>query len=168
MIQTLNATACTVMLDSGLAGRFWFLALQYVTHIHNLQSRDSAFMDSSPYLFMYGVKPDASGNQRFGVEARVFMRPDQQQDQKFSKRGEAWVFLGYQLYQPGYLLWCSTCGNNCVVVSTNVGFGNRCLHASAKASGLFPDTTKELFLPELPTAFRLEEVHHTFSNLDID
>ncbi len=63
IIQTLNATARAVMLDGGLAGRFWFLALQYATHIHNLQS--SAVMDSSPYLLMHGIKPDVSGNQRF-------------------------------------------------------------------------------------------------------
>jgi hypothetical protein len=147
------------MLDSGLTGRFWFLALQYATHIHNLQY--SAVLDSSPYLLMHGLKPDVSGNQRFGVEAWIFVRPDQRHDQKFSKRGEACIFVGYPLNQRGYLLWCPTRGNNCIVTSTNVVFGTRCPQASEKASGLFPDTTKELFLPALPTAFRLEEVHNT-------
>ncbi len=64
IIQTLNAT---VMFDGGLAGRFWFLALQYATHIHNLQY--SAVIDSSTYLRLHRVKPDVSGNQCFGVEA---------------------------------------------------------------------------------------------------
>ena len=37
MIQTINSIARGVMIDSGLDGRFWFLALQYATRIHNIQ-----------------------------------------------------------------------------------------------------------------------------------
>ncbi len=60
IIQALNTTTHTAMLDSGLASRFWFLALLYATYIHDLQYW--AVIDSSPYLLMHGVKPDVSGN----------------------------------------------------------------------------------------------------------
>ena len=159
IIQALNSTARTVMIDSGLSGRFWFYALLYASHIHNIQY--SAVIDSSPFLLMHGFKPDVSGNHRFGVEAWVCLRPEQRLDQKYSKRGEACTFVGYPPNQRGYLLWCPSRGNNTVIATTNVVFGTRCPRSSVPSSGLFPDTTKELFLPEMPTAFRLEEVHHT-------
>jgi hypothetical protein len=48
-----------------------------------------------------------------------------------------------------------------IIATTNVVFGTRCPRSSVLSSGLFSDTTKELFLPEMPTAFCLDEVHHT-------
>jgi len=159
MIQTINSIARGVMIDSGLDGRFWFLALQYATRIHNIQY--SAVLDSSPYLVMHGSKPDVSRDHQFGVEAWLFVRPEQRTDPKFSKRGEACIFVGYPLNQCGYLVWCPSRGTNAIFASTNIVFGTRCPRAAVKSAGLFPDTTRELFLPSLPTAFRIEEVHGT-------
>jgi hypothetical protein len=159
MIQTLNSIARTVMIDSGLEGRFWFLAMQYATRIHNIQY--SAVINSSPFLLMHGAKPDVSGDRQFGVEAWLFVRPEQRSDPKFGKRGEPCIFVGYPLNQQGYLLWCPSRGTNCIIASSNVVFGTRCPRAQLNSGGLFPDTTKELFLDELPTAFRIEEVRNT-------
>jgi len=155
MIQTLSATARTVLLSSGLEGRFWFLAIQYATHIHNLQF--SASIDASPYFVMHGVKPDVSGDHQFGVEAWLFVRPEQRPDSKFSRRGEPCIFVGYALNQHGYLVW--TPARNTVIATTNVIFGTKCPRAPTPVPGLFPDVTKELFLPMQPTAFSVEEVH---------
>jgi hypothetical protein len=89
IIQTLKSTARTVMIDSGLSGRFWFYALQYASHIQIAQC--SAVIDSSPFFLMHGFKPDVSGNHRFGNEAWVFLRPVQRLNQKCSKQGEACI-----------------------------------------------------------------------------
>ena len=48
MIQTLCGTSRTVLAASGVAGQFWYLALQYAARVHNLQY--SARIDSTPYV----------------------------------------------------------------------------------------------------------------------
>jgi len=80
-IQTLSNTARTVMLASGLVGRFWFHAFSYSAVVHNVTY--SSQLHSSPHLIMHGVKPDLSNHQQFGVEAYLHRRPDQRTDSKF-------------------------------------------------------------------------------------
>jgi hypothetical protein len=159
ILQTLSSTARTVLLSSGLEGRFWFLAMQYAARIHNIQY--TATRDSSPYVLMHGSKPDVSGDRQFGVEAWLFLRPEQRSDSKFGRRGEPCIFVGYPSNQSGYLVWCPTRGSHTIVATTNVVFGTICPRAPNPAVSLLPDVTKEVFLPMQPIAFSLEEVHHT-------
>ena len=157
MIQTLSATARTVLLSSGLPKCFWFHAMQYAAHIHNIQF--SATIESSPYVLMHGFKPDVSGCRQFGVEAWLFVRPEQRSDPKFGRRGVPCIFVGYAQNQHGYLVWCPE--RNTVVATTNVIFGTKCPRAPLPDVGLLPDVAKELFLPMQPVAFSLEEVRDT-------
>jgi len=159
MLQTLSSTARTVLLSSGLDGRFWFLAIQYAARIHNIQY--SASRDSSPFVLMHGVKPDVSCDRQFGVEAWLFLRSEQRADPKFGRRGEPCIFVGYPLNQSGYLVWCPGRGPNTVVSTTNVIFGTVCPRAPTPVAGLLPDVAKEVFLPMQPIAFSFEEVHNT-------
>ena len=76
LIQTLCNTSRTVL--GGLEGRFWYQALQYSVRIHNIQYARP--LDSSPYLVMFGSKPDVSRNQPFGVEAWIDLRPERRRD----------------------------------------------------------------------------------------
>ena len=62
------------------------------------------------------------------------------------------AFLLNTRQNKGYLLWCPLRGNNTVIATTNVVFGTRCPRSSEPSSGLFPDTTKEIFLPEMTVA----------------
>ena len=159
MIQTLCSTARTVLVGSGLDGRFWYLALQYATRIHNIQF--SPLIDSSPYLILFGSKPDVTRDQPFGVEAWIHLRPDQRRDSKFGARGESCIFVGYPTHQAGFLVWCPSRGLNTVVSTTNVVFGTRFPQAKAQPTDLLPDLVKEVFLPTAPTAFTVEEVPAT-------
>ena len=81
MIQTLCSAARTVLVASGLNGRFWSLALQFASRVHNLQY--SPLLDSSPYNVVHGTKPDVSRDQAFGVEAWIYLRSEQRKDPKF-------------------------------------------------------------------------------------
>ena len=83
-IQTLSKTARTVMLASGLVGRFWFHAFSYSAVVHNVMY--SSQLQSSPHLIMHDVKPDLSNHQQFRVEAYLHRRPDQRTDSKFDAR----------------------------------------------------------------------------------
>ena len=156
MLQTLLSTARTLILSSGLDGRFWLLAMQYATRIHNIQY--SACIDSSPYVMMHGSKPDVSGDHQFGVEAWLYVQPEIRQDPKLGRRGEPCIFVGYPLNQHGYLVWCPARGPNTVVSTSNVVFGTICPKAPHPQAGLLPDTAKEVFLPHMPVAFLVEEV----------
>ena len=91
ILQTLFATARTVLVSSGLDGRFWYLAMQYATRIHNIQF--SASLASTPYVLMHGCKPDVSGDRQFGVEAWLYVQPERRQDPKFGRRGEPCILL---------------------------------------------------------------------------
>ncbi len=124
ILQTVFATARTILVSSGLDGRFWYLAMQYAASIHNIQF--SASLVSTPYVLMHGCKPDVSGDRQFGVEAWLYVQPERRQDPKFGRRGEPCIFVGYPLRQQGYLLWCHTRGINTVIATTNVVFGTTC------------------------------------------
>ena len=157
MFQTVTSTARTVLLTSGLDGRFWLHAFQYAVRIHNIQY--SRILKTSPYVAMHGVKPDISDDQQFGVEAWMYIRPEQRKDPKFSARGEPCIFVGYPTNQQGFLVWCPSRGNNTIVSTTNVVFGTLCPRAKRPEIELLPDSAKDVFLQETPTALRLEEVH---------
>ena len=159
LIQTLCNTARTVLVASGLEGRFWYQALQYSVRIHNIQYART--LDSSPYFVMFGSKPDVSRDQPFGVEAWIHLRPEQRRDPKFGARGESCIFVGYPTHQSGYLVWCPSRGPNTVVSSSNLIFGTRFPRAKSPPPDLLPDMVKEVFLPSPPTAFTVQEVHHT-------
>ena len=75
MFQTITSTASTVLLNSGLDGRFWLHAFQYAVRIHNIQY--SRILKTSPFVAMHGLKPDVSEDQQFGVEAWLYIQPEQ-------------------------------------------------------------------------------------------
>ena len=63
-IGTLSGIDSTVMLASGLVGRFWFSGFCYAAVVHNVTY--SSRLKSSPHLLMYGEKPYISNHQQFG------------------------------------------------------------------------------------------------------
>ena len=138
MNQTVVTVARTVLLASGLPARFWFHASTYGVRIHNIQY--SRALGNSPYILMHKTKPDVSNDHPFGVEAWIYLRPDQRPDPKFSARGEAVIFVGYPTNQHGYLVWCPSRGPGTVVSTTNVTFGIRCPLAKDQ-----PTDTPDLF-----------------------
>ena len=160
MIQTVVGTARTVMLASGLVGRFWFHALLYAVYIHNIQY--SGVTKTSPHVLMFGEKPDVSADQQFGVEGWLYRREDQRKDKKFDSRGEPCIFVGYPTHQKGYMVWCQERGPNSIVSTSNVTFGNRCPKSKRPDVEIIQGSANEIKLPEKPAVLNLEEVHKSF------
>ena len=78
LLGLLSGTDWTVMLASGLLGRFWFSAFSYAAVVHNVTF--SVARLTSPHLLMYGEKPDITNHQQFGVEGWIYRREDQRKD----------------------------------------------------------------------------------------
>jgi hypothetical protein len=156
MIQTVVATARTVMLPSGLEGRFWYHAIQYAVHFHNIQF--SKTTQSSPFYLMHGEKPDVSSDQQFGVEGWIHSKEDQRKDAKFDAWGEPCLFVGYPTNQQGFLVWCPNRGPNAIISTTNVVFGIRCPRSKRPEVEILHDHTTELLLPQKPTILTVQEV----------
>ena len=129
-IGTLSGIARTVMLASGLVGRFWFSGFCYATVVHNITY--SEVHKSSPHVLMHGEKPDISHHQQFGCEAFLY-RADDQHKGKWDARAEKGIFVGYPANQKGYLLWCPGRGPNAIVSTTNCYFGSRLPYATRPA-----------------------------------
>ena len=102
-IGTLSGIARTVMLASGLVGRFWFSGFSYASVVHNITFSEAR--TSSQHVLMYGEKPDTSNHQQFGCEAFLY-RADDKHKGKWDARAEKAIFVGYPANQKGYLLWC--------------------------------------------------------------
>ena len=154
-IGTLSGIARTVMLASGLVGRFWFSGFCYAAVVHNITY--SSRLKSSPHLLMYGEKPDISNHQQFGCEAFLY-RSDIQHKGKWDARAEKAVFVGYPSNQKGYLLWCPDRGSNVIVSTTNWYFGICLPYATRPAVELIPGSVNELPLPERPAALNFEDL----------
>ncbi len=71
------------------------------------------------------------------------------------------VFIRYPTHRSGYLVWYPSRGPITVVSSSNLIFGTRFPHAKSQPPDLLPDMVKEEFLQSPPTAFTVQEVHHT-------
>ena len=164
MNRTLETIARTVLLSSGLDMQWWSKAVMYATYNHNL--RYSQTTQSSPFLIMYGEKPDVSFCQEFGCRAWIHVRAEQRKDSKFDARGEPVVFVGYPPNQKGFLLWCPIRGPKTVVSSNNIVFGHDCPYSRRSALEIFSDTKRQLPLQDTPLVLTLSEVRSS-SNLHI-
>ena len=63
--------ARTVMVESGLGGRFWFRAATAGKDARNVTFKERISM--TPHQAMYGEKKDLSDNQSFGCKAWVYL-----------------------------------------------------------------------------------------------
>ena len=71
-IRVLCNIARTNMIASGLTGKFWARAIFYVADISNRDIQYRADLKMSPHQAIFGVKPDVSKCQPFGVECWLY------------------------------------------------------------------------------------------------
>ena len=155
-IQTILRTARTVIVSSGLLGRFWLHACHYSNAIHNLQH--CARLKTSPYVSMHQEKPDVSDFQIFGVECWLYRQPDQRPDKKFSSIGEPCIYLGPALNRKGHVVWCPARGLNVITTSTNVNFGTRCPYSKRSPVEIIPQGVTDMHLSSRPPPLTLIEL----------
>ena len=154
--RTLETSARTALLGSGLSLHWWHHAIQYATFNHNVAY--SRLTRSSPHVLMFGEKPDVSDCQQFGCEGWLHRRADQRPDSKFSARGEPVVFVGYSTNQKGFLVWCSERDSRTVVSTTNVVFGHRCPFSKRSNVEIFDDGSAELSLSNIPATLTVQDL----------
>ena len=93
MIQTHNAKARAMMLDSQLPRGLWAEAINTANYLH-ARSPTSAKKGVTPYEKLYGSKPTISHLCRFGCKAYRMLRAAQRQG-KFASRADTVYMLGY-------------------------------------------------------------------------
>ena len=90
-----------MLADAGLPKSFWGEAASTAVHIQN--RTHSRATKTTPYKRWRGRKPDVSYFKVFGCAAYA-LKPEQEQS-KFSGKGERCVMLGYERNVKGYRLW---------------------------------------------------------------
>jgi len=93
MIQTHNAMARAMMLDSQLLLSLWAEAINTANYLH-ARSPTSANKGVTPYEKLYGSKPTISHLRRFGCKAYRIL-PAARRHGKFASQAETVYILGY-------------------------------------------------------------------------
>jgi hypothetical protein len=94
-IKSVLLLARTEMAESGLAGRYWFSA---VNHHDGKNCRNVTFkyrLGTTPYARIYGVKKDVSKFRPFGCRAYVHLNKDRREKGKHTPRAVEAIHLGF-------------------------------------------------------------------------
>jgi hypothetical protein len=117
-------------------------------------STDTIF--SSPDdVWNFGIKPDVSSFQEFGVEAGLHRQVDKRQDSKLEARGEPVFFIVYPSNQQAFLLWYPGSGPTKIVASNNLVFGTSCPWSSRSPVELLDEANTEIPLSGVPAHSKL-------------
>jgi hypothetical protein len=87
--------ARTVMVESGLGGRFWFRAATA-----GIDARNATFkarIGTTPHQLMYDEKKDVSGFRAFGYRAWVCIDPQRRAKGKHTPRAEEAIYVGFAI-----------------------------------------------------------------------
>jgi hypothetical protein len=87
--------ARTVMVESGLGGRFWFRAAS--TGIDACNPTFKARVGTTQHHLMYGQKKDVSGFRAFECRAWVNIDPERQAKGKHTPRAEEAIYVGFAI-----------------------------------------------------------------------
>jgi hypothetical protein len=87
--------ARTVIVESGLRGRFWFRAAAAGINAHNTTFK--ARIGTTPHHLMYGQKKDVSCFQAFGCRAWVCIDPQRRAKGKHTPRAEEAIYVGFPI-----------------------------------------------------------------------
>ena len=94
MIQTHNAKARAMMLDSCLPASMWAEAVNTANYLH-ARSPTAANKGMTPYEKLHGTKPAVAHIRRFGCTAYRMLPAAQRSNGKFGSRAETLHLLGY-------------------------------------------------------------------------
>jgi hypothetical protein len=94
-INSIMLIARTVMVESGLGGRFCFRAAT-----PGIDARNATFkarIGTTPHHLMYGQKKDVSCFQAFGCRAWVYIDPQRRAKGKHTPRAEEAIYVGFAI-----------------------------------------------------------------------
>ena len=92
--------ARTVMVESGLGGRFWFRAATAGKDARNVTFNERIGM--TPYQAMYGEKKDVSDYRAFGCRAYVYENKQRQANGKHTPRAKEAIYVGFVPNMSGH------------------------------------------------------------------
>jgi hypothetical protein len=100
---TLASMVRAMLLDANLSNWFWPFAIQTAVHIKNCVPHSNLPVNTTPFQYWHGHKPNVSYMRLFGsyCTSRILTPPAS----KFEPRGESARFMGYPNDAKGYLLW---------------------------------------------------------------
>ena len=73
--------SCCMMIDSGLGGEFWGVAIRHMAHLYNVSS--VGCNGSTLFQRLHGKPPNFRSFKVFGCSAWVHSRPEDHVDPKF-------------------------------------------------------------------------------------
>jgi len=124
MNRTLVDRARTMMIEAGLATKYWQHAMSTAAHVTN-RIPSAANGHRSPYELWTGQLPELGHLRVFGCRAYVHV-PDERR-RKFDAKAVAGIFLGYATGQKGYVVQDSETGK--ILTSRDVTFDENHLPA---------------------------------------
>jgi hypothetical protein len=93
--------ARTVMVESGLGGRFWFKAA--TAGVCNVTFK--ARIGTTQHHLVYGQKKDVSGFRTFGCRAWVYIDPESRAKGKHTPRAEEAIYVGFAINTSAWSLY---------------------------------------------------------------
>ena len=95
--------ARTVMVESGLGGRFWFRAATAGKDARNVTFKERIGM--TPHQAMYGEKKDVSGYRAFGCRAWVYEDKQRRENGKHTPRAKEAIYVGFVPNMSAWAFW---------------------------------------------------------------
>jgi hypothetical protein len=95
----------TVMVESGLGGRFWFRAAAAGIDASNATFK--ARIGTTPHHLMYGQKKDVSCVLAFRCRAWVYIDPQRRAKGKHTPRAEEAIYVGFAINTSAWSFFCS-------------------------------------------------------------
>jgi hypothetical protein len=97
--------ARTVMVESGLGGRFWFKAATAGIDAHTVKFK--VRIGTTQHHLRYGQKNDFSGFLAFGCKAWIYIDPERRAKGKHTPRAEGAIYVGFAKQHKCMVLLCS-------------------------------------------------------------
>ena len=140
--QTICQIARCMMIDSGLGGAFWGVAIRHAAHLYNISSvgRDGR----TPFQRLHGKPPNFRSIRVFGCRAWVHARTEDRVDPKFGDRAVAGVYVGNG---PGhsYHVWIPSTHKMVTAVNVRIDESEMPYQDADLVSPLFPECTGDPF-----------------------
>ena len=131
-----------MMIDSGLGGVFWAMAIRHAAHLYNISSvgRDGR----TPFQRLHGKPPNFLSIRVFGCHAWVHASTEDRVDPKFSGLSVARVYIGNG---PGHLyhVWIPSTHKMVTAVNVHINESEMPYQDEDLVSPLSPDCTGNQF-----------------------
>ncbi len=102
-INSIMMSARTMMVESGLGGRFWSRASTAGTDASNVTFKERISM--TPYQAMYGEKKDVSDHLAFGCRDWVYLDKQRREKGRHTSKAKEAVYVGFIPNMSEWAFW---------------------------------------------------------------